>query len=242
MKIRLVAATLLLFVLPVSAAPELRLAADDWPPYTNKHLYRYGFATALVTEALRRAGYQSSLAIAPWGDIVAAADVDAFDAVVAAWKTKARENIAVFSEPYLINRFVLVQKIPTDGEAVNPDGGQLRVGVVEDYAYSEAPLQMPGAQLIPAGSVDENVRRLQTGELDYVLADSRVAKYVIDSRVLGKQLELANIEVANRELRMAVLTTRPDAAEIVAAFNTSLAAMRADGSYNAILNSFRVSE
>ena len=59
----------LTFSLCVSISPanadELRLTASDWPPYVDSHVQRSGFAVALVSRALERAGYDVSIDIGP---------------------------------------------------------------------------------------------------------------------------------------------------------------------------------
>ena len=74
-----------------------------------------------------------------------------------------------------------------------------------------------------------------------MLADRRVALAEINERALAKLFDVLPDPLITRGLRIGVSKKRSDATEIVAAFDAEIAEMHEDGSFNAILATFRVS-
>ena len=75
-----------------------------------------------------------------------------------------------------------------------------------------------------------------------MLADRRVAMTEINERALAKMFDVMPGSLVTRGLRIGVSKERADAAEIVAAFEREIDKMLEDGSYNAIMATFRISD
>ena len=69
-----------------------------------------------------------------------------------------------------------------------------------------------------------------------------MAAYEIDQMVVAKELTIIRNPFTTRGMRIGVSRQNPNHEKIIAAFNESIAEMREDGSYNAILATFRVSQ
>jgi polar amino acid transport system substrate-binding protein len=63
----------------------------------------------------------------------------------------------------------------------------------------------------------------------------------INEGARAKLFDVLPDALMKRGLRIAVPKSRPDHEEIIAAFDAAVAEMRADGTYDALLASFRVS-
>jgi polar amino acid transport system substrate-binding protein len=240
--IRICTLLLMLLVTPVWAE-KLVLTASEWPPYASAGLYRNGVAVALTEEALRRAGYETETMLGTWPEALDETIAGSRDVITSVWRTEEREQQLAFSEPFLTNYIVFIKRDDSDAwfnERADLDG--LRIGVVADYAYSAQPYDTAGIDIQLADSALENIEKLRAGELDLVLADSRVAAYQIDKLVAAKELTLIRNPLLKRGLRIAVTKSRADHAEIITAFDASIQRMQTDGSYNAILATFRVSQ
>jgi len=219
----------------------LRITASDWPPYISQQLYSYGVAMSLTAEALRRAGYESAIAIQQWPKSMESVRDGGFDIATAVWRTEEREQDLLFSEPFLTNYIVLVKRHDDTSNYIDrADLGGLRVGIVADYAYRDQQYDTTGIEVLEAGSARANLQKLLGKELDLVLADSRVASYEIDQLIAAKELTVIRKPLNTRSLRIAVSRQHPQHEEIVEAFNASIAQMRTDGSYDALLATFRV--
>ena len=234
---------LLLVVTASTCAAELKVTGSTWPPYLTQQLYKNGVAAVLTEEALQRAGYESATTLESWPAALEETIAGTYDVVTGVWFTDKRAEQLEFSKPFLENHIVFVMR---DGNFIQfnerEDLQGLRIGVVDDYAYSDEPYDTTGIDISLGGSARENIRRLLAGELDLVLADSRVALFEIDQLIAGKQLSIIRKPLVTRGLRIAVSKKNTDAKKLVADFNASIAEMKLDGSYNAILATFRITE
>ena len=222
-------------------AEALRLTASEWRPYVDSDVERSGFAVALVSRALERAGYEVSIDIGPWPQALDDTISGKYDVFATLWFTEERANSIFFSEPYIENELAFVRRSGSDIYfREREDLLGLKIGVVDDFAYSSESIDTTGIDIVSSGNVTENIARLREGDLDLVLADRRVAMAEINERSLAKSFDVLSRPLIARGLRIGVSKQREDADAIVAAFEKEIAKMREDGSYNAILATFRV--
>lgn len=239
--VTLLVAGLLAFAADANAQ-ELKVVASVWEPYVSASMERNGVAPALVRTALRRAGYRVQLYIDRWPRSLTATQAGNFDAIVSVWYTDARAETLAFSEPFINNRLQFMKRAADDIELRNrEDFVGLRVGVVEDFAYSEQQYDTTGIEIVSGGSVGENVEQLLNGELDLVLGDHLVLSHEADQRRAAKRVEILPLVLESRGLHLGVSRKRLDHAEIVTAFDKNIAAMKADGTYNSMLANYRIS-
>jgi len=224
-------------------ADELRLTASDWRPYVDSRVQRSGFAVALVSRALERAGYDVSIDIGPWPQTLEDTIAGKYDVFATLWFTDERAKSIVFSEPYIKNEMALVRRSDSGIRfREREDLLGLKIGIVDDFAYNPEGVDTTGIDIVSSGSVTENIAQLRDGELDLVLADRRVALTEINDSALAKLFDVLPNPLITRGLRIGVSKQRDDADTIVAAFEAEIAKMREDGSFNAILATFRVSD
>lgn len=220
----------------------LRLVASEWPPYVDANVPRNGLAPQLVLAALRRAGYRVQLFIDYWPRSLTAMQAGEFDAMVSLWFTDDRNESIAFSEPFMTNQLQFMKR---SADAIKlttrEDFVGLRVGVVEDYAYSEKKYDTSGIDIVSGGSVGENIDSLLAGELDLVLGDALVLRHQADLRRAYRKVEVLPLVLESRGLHFGVSRQRPDHEELVKAFNESIEAMRADGSYASLMANYRIS-
>ena len=223
--------------------PLLRVVASEWSPYVDASINRSGVAPQLVRAALRRGGYRVQLFIDDWPRSLEATQAGDFDAIVGLWYTAERAETIAFSEPFMANKLQFMKRAAADIQLNNrEDFVGLRVGIVRDYAYSDRPYDTEGIEIVGGGSVGENVGRLLAGELDLVLGDALVLRHEADRRRAAKELTVLPLVLESRGLHLGVSRQRPDHAQIVAAFDAGIEAMKADGSYASLLANYRVSD
>lgn len=215
----------------------LRLVGDSWPPYVDESLPGKGAATEVVTTALERVGYRSAVQIREWDYVKQGAELGIFDGLIAAWKTPAREQRFLFSEPYLVSHIHLVKR--SDADFGFDQVGRIRglvVGVVAGYRYSDKTYRNDNLILVESHHVLQNLDRLLKGEIDLTLADARVLKYLIAKHFPNEanRFVISPQEWSQRPVHFAVSKMNPHHAEIVGAFNRALEAMRRDGTLRAI--------
>jgi len=231
----------MLFLLPVRAA-ELVVVSDTWPPYTDPELKGNGLAINLVTTALKRAGYPSSVKFESWPRTMQGVDIGVYDVIGAIWYTSDRAQAFVFSEPYLTNVVKVVRRKDRAFPYNNlTDLIGKRVGVVKGYAYGDNFDRIEVLTKVPSNHFILNLLDVAQGTLDATLDDELVLQFGI-SRYLkntSSELEILPKPVSSRGLRIAVSKTNPRHREIVAGFNKAIEQMRNDGTYKNIVEQYR---
>lgn len=233
---------LLLWVLlhPLSSPAEqvLRLAANPWPPFTDKSLLNNGVASDLVVNALARAGYTTIYAQVPWERAVRGLQQDTYDVLVGAWHTEERAVFGYFSQPYLINRVRFLQR---KGSGIVfrqlPDLYPYSIAVSRGYAYAEAFDQDVRLSKVGVAGFESGARMLAARRVQLTLEDELVARYHLSRSLAGirDQLEFLPQPLSESGLHMLISLRHPRHKQIAEDFNREIAAMRADGSYAQIL-------
>ncbi len=236
----LIAITVLLAI-PASAET-LRITASDWAPYVDPGMRNDGFALALVSAALRRAGYETEVRVQPWPEALEQVVDGHYDVFATLWFRDERADELAFSQPYIDCEIGVVRKAGSGFRFTGLDSLRGRtVGVVEDFAYSREAVDRTGIDIQLTGGVRESIAALGAGDVDLVVADRRVALFHINEASLAKRFDVLPDALLTRGLRIAVAKTRADHAEILAAFDAAIEAMQSDGSYEALLASYRIS-
>jgi len=216
---------------------ELHLASDTWPPFTDTQKGQR-VAIELVETALERAGISATTTIVDWKDAEFGIRNGTFDGSAAMWRTDEREENLIFSDPYLENRLVLVGLKGSDVAAARiSDLSGKRVAAVGRYAYGDAITGAVGVYFVNGQNDQEDLDKLLAGEVDYMLIDELVARYLLSYQKdeATAKLEIGTTPLARRTLHLAVRRDIPDAPKIIAAFNREIQGMFTDGTYGTIL-------
>ncbi|MDX1366268.1 substrate-binding periplasmic protein [Pseudomonas sp.] len=228
-----------LVLLPLGvAAQTLRLVADPWPPFTDQTLLNNGVASDLVSSALGRAGYATEYAQAPWERAVRGLQRSDYDVLINAWYTEERASFGYFSQPYLINRIRLLRR---KGSAIQfeqlSDLYIQRIAVVRGYAYSAEFNGDPLLYKIGVGNFTSAARMLHAKRVELTLEDEFVARFHFARELSGirDELEFLPQPLSENGLHILIRRSHPDHQQIAEAFDRAIVAMRADGSYAAIL-------
>ncbi|WP_172152666.1 MULTISPECIES: substrate-binding periplasmic protein [Pseudomonas] len=228
-----------LVLLPLGvAADTLRLVADPWPPFTDQTLLNNGVASDLVSSALGRAGYATEYAQVPWERAVRGLQRSDYDVLINAWYSEERASYGYFSAPFLLNRIRLLRR---KGSAIQfeqlADLYPQRIAVVRGYAYSAEFNSDPRLRKVGVGSFASAARMLQAKRVELTLEDEFVARYHLARELSGirDELEFLPRPLSENGLHILIRRSHPQHQAIAEAFNRAIAAMRADGSYAAIL-------
>lgn len=236
----MIAGALVWFIASTLLSAQLRpleLVSTAWSPFTNAP-GQPRFALDLVEEALRRAGLSANTTIVSAPDFTTLLLSGKFDGSAAAWKDAEREGVAIFSQPYLENRLVLVGRRGADVSAQSlPDLAGKRVALVEGYSYGDA-VHLAGPVLVRSHSEEDSVMKLLSGEVDYTLMDDLVVQYIVSHypKESEAKLQIGTVPLITRELHLAVRRSRSDAESIITRFNNQLRGMVADRTYHRLLH------
>lgn len=219
-------------------AAQLDIGTSFWPPYVDPKLRGQGLAISIVTAAFERVGYKPVVTIRPWEQTLQETRLGHSAVIAAAWKTAARENDFVFSDPYLVNEIKFVKRRGTKPRfATLSDLAGLRVGVVYLYAYEEAFdadtrfVKVSETQIVP------NLLQLLAGNIDLTVGDERALRYEISRHLQDRKAELEFLAtpLAARDLYVAASRLEPQAETIIRDFNRGLEEIRQNGTYRKLL-------
>jgi polar amino acid transport system substrate-binding protein len=237
------AAASALLAVSASAAAEspktLRLAAALWEPYVDSGLPESGVAVDVARKVLARAGYRTRLSVEDRRRTFEGARVGIYDAIAAAWPTQANRAGFLFSDEYLVSTIVVIKRRASPYHFANiSDLEGLVVGTQAGHTYGSRFESTDGLIRVPSNHLIQNLQRLVDGYLDVVVGDQWSIRYEISRymRSAAPKLHILPIPLDTRTVHLAVPRTDPRAPDIINDFNAALAAMRADGSRQAILD------
>ena len=216
---------------------QLKLVSDIWPPFTNTDPNR-SFAEDIVSESLKRSGIDSKTEFLEFEDVMVGIQEGHFDGSVALWYSKEREKYLLFSAPYLQNQLILVGRkgSQVDMKSFDELTGK-KVAIVANYAYGEEVEQAEGVTLVKGANDQENLERLITQEVDYLLVDALLMQYLIthQSDQVAEYLQIGSNILFKRSLHFAIRKDVEGAQAIIDRFNKGILRMVSDGSYHRIL-------
>jgi len=102
------ALAILVNTLCISHAQTLQLANGEWPPYQSAYLPRFGFASAVVSEAAALGGLQVRYSFYPWKRAEEMVRSGHIDGSLIWSQTPLRDSFALFSEPIVLDREIII--------------------------------------------------------------------------------------------------------------------------------------
>lgn len=220
------------------APPPLRLVSTAWPPFTNRP-GEVRFALDLVEEALERIGRTAETTIVDEAAFTPALLSREYDGSAAAWKDAEREEVMVYSAPYLENRLRLVGRRGSDVSATTLGAlAGKRVVVVGGYSYGDEVATGSGPTFVQSRSEEDSLAMLLAGKADFTLMDELVVEYILNNHgdEARARLAIGPAPLITRTLHLAIRRERLDAAAIIDRFNAELRTMIADGTYHRLLH------
>ncbi len=212
----------------------------DYEPYSGVGLQNGGFAYDLLATALGRSGRRVEItATEPWARVLRDVIEGRIDALGAVWRTAERDKVLIFSDPIATSRIVFAKRAgdPFEYRSLGDLAGKT-IGTVTGYGYTDAFLADGRYRREPIGSTVQNLGKLALGRIDLTLDDASVLTYLLRREVPALQDRIVLTAGALQDNAMFIAfsrRSRPDIEAVVADFNAGLAAMRDDGSYDAMV-------
>ncbi len=231
-------AILLLCLSSFACAQKITGAGDPWLPFVDPQAADQGIAVAIAREALATQGYVLEFTFVPWVRALDGVKRGAYDVLVSAWFSQERAKYLHYSEPFITNHIKFIKR--KDDPFVFQDLKSLagkRIGVVRSYSYQEAFMAGSGFQRVPAKDFATNARMLVAGHIDLTLEDEIVAQALIRAHEpdLWPKIEFVPTPLSSNPLHLVSSLGNPDHKNIINAFNKGLAEIRANGTFDRIL-------
>jgi polar amino acid transport system substrate-binding protein len=193
-----------------------------------------GFDIDVVKAAAAKAGIEVKFVNTPWEGIFNALGQGDRDAVVSAVTiTEERKGTMDFTEPYFDAQQLIAVK-ENSKIAKFADLKKLKVGVQTGTTGDEAVTKLLGktsSAIKRFESTPMALKELESGGVDAVVADNGVVIHYVANNPGGKFKTVADKEFVPEQYGIAV---KKGNTELLGKLNQGLAAIKADGSYNAI--------
>lgn len=228
----------ILLLSPLSNAETLRIAGDKWPPFTDASMPYNGLAIDLISTALKRAGFSASYEQVPWARAIQGLQRDRYDIIGAAWFAPDRDVYGQFSAPYLTNTIRFIRK---KGSSIDYQRlSELRpylISVVRGYAYAPAFDADTSLRKHPVTNFASAARMVVQGHAQLTVQDELVAQHAFNGELSDarEHLEFLPKPLSESPLHILVRRSHPQHQQIIDGFNTAMQAMRADGTYQVIM-------
>ncbi len=223
---------------------QLTIAGTQWPPFISRSLPGQGLSVEMVSAILTRAGYQVNMVFAPWKRVLEGMKQGEFDINVAVWKSKQREQVLSFSQPYFYNQLVAVQSHQGQLDTSNLStllAQRASLGLMDDYAYPPMIQQYPNRQYFNQyGSL---FRDIATNKLDFALLDQYVAQYYLHHfATLKSSLQVSANPLDSRTLHIGMIKQHPAAKEVLTDFNRYLKIYLKSRDFQALLTRYQINK
>lgn len=234
----LLAATLVLFTGSANAQQKVQLIANTSPPYADARLPEQGLALELVNHVFAGTDYAPVITIEGWSRAIEGARIGVYDGLASVWFTDDRNEDLLFSKPYVSSKLILLkQRTNTRNYSSLQQLSGGRLGVRTDYAYGVDFASIPGLTLVEENHLIQNLLKLRSGAIDFVIGDQRTINMQLHEYMAGDiaKFSVMNIDLPQRERHVAVSRANKGHEKIIAEFDRSLATARSNGSLQAII-------
>ena len=222
----------------------LKIAGSTWEPYIGKQLPGNGLAVDLVTQVMKRAGYEVEMEFMPWQRVSEGLENGKVDLSVASWFSETRALESQFTEAYLVNDLMIVKRkndpltfnsVAEFKQGVDKKG--YRLGAMKDFGYGNVFNEIaPLVSLNQYKYCNLMMRDVASKNTDIALIDHWTALSSMRSKKnIADHLEITQTPLISRNLHATISHRNSQHKEISINFNQALNAMKADGSYNKIL-------
>lgn len=220
------------------AAADFKIMTEEYPPFNytdNGNLT--GLSTEVIEEVAKRVGHPTDIEVLPWARAYGLIQNKDGLILYSMTRTEAREDLFKWVGPVAPNKWVFFTK---KGSGVTlgslEDAKKIgKIGTYKDDA-AESFLKAEGFSNIDSVLNDEqNVPKLMAGRIDLWIVGELQGIYKAKKKGVSDQLEKV-LDVKDTQLYIAFSKNTDDA--VIAKWQEALDAMKADGSYDAIMKKY----
>lgn len=193
-----------------------------------------GFDVEIGKAVADKLGVKVEFIESKWDGLIAGLDADRYDAVInQVGITEARQQKYAFSEPYIASKAVLI--VRDDNQDIQDfadlKGKKAAQSLTSNYGKMA---EEAGAELVATEGFDQSIQLVLTGRADATLNDS------LSFLDFKKQKPAAPVKIVAEqpEASYSGILLRQGDDELVAEVNKALEAIKADGTYQAISDTY----
>lgn len=220
-------------------ARTLTLANGEWPPYQSGSLPRFGFASAVVSEAAALGGMQVSYRFYPWKRAEEMVRSGHIDGSLVWSQTAQRDSFALFSEPVLQDREIIIHHAgkPLPDWPLRRQWQAVHLALPLGSRTFRELVQLEREGRVEHHRVEtpENgLRMILAGRMTAMTLASSVYQSLRQHKLTAQergQLAALPTPIETVSFRLMLSRARPQAAAQLAAFNHGLQLLRQSGRY-----------
>ncbi len=235
--------------LSAAGSNEVILTSGDWPPYVFEQETNPGPMAEIVIAAFKEAGLTARIVFYPWKRAEDEVRQGKAFAAFPYATTEERKKEFNFSEPMYIvkGKFFYNKKFHPDGMPFEKleDLRSYKIGGLLGSWY-EPSFKAAGLQVEYVAAIEQNLEKLSLGRIDLTIEEENSVWYLIRKDYPEQVDQFAMLEkpveqpgVVN-DLSLMVSRGYPKSAELLEKFNAGLAAIRANGIYQQILEKYQL--
>lgn len=218
-------------------------ASDPWPPFVDPDHPKKGISIEIVTAAFASQGYTFKHKIMPWARAEDAVKGGKIDVLPNTWFTDKRTDYLKYSEPYASNEIKFIKR---KGDNFEYNGlaslAGKKVGIMLGYGYADDFMNSKEFKREAVSDFIANIKKLVGGRIDLSLEDEIVAKNKISKKDPGllDKIEFTENYMSSNDLHVTSGLKNPRSSEIIEVFNKGLQAIKAEGTFAAILKGYGI--
>jgi polar amino acid transport system substrate-binding protein len=235
---------------PKAKPCQFRLGFESWEPYQYVGLEQQasGLDIEIVQAVAGRMNCTLVMQHGTWQDLLGLFRQGQLELLLGASKTPAREEFALFSEPYRAEQFQLFVR-KEDAAQYNFDSvaqivaAKHKVGLISGYYYGEQISTLYSDEqmrpyFVESTMSEQNIAVLLDEQVDAVLEDSFVGAAIIRRKGLEQQVQALDIKLEETPiyLMFSKATVQP---EQVIDFNQALQQLKDSGDYQQLINKYQ---
>lgn len=238
MRVILVFIFMLMSSASVVSAEGFKIMTEEYPPFNYTQDGKLtGLASEVMAELTKRVGHPMDAEVLPWARAYALIQQEDGLILYSMTRTEARENLFKWVGPIASNNWVFFAK-KGSGVVVNTLDDAKNVKKIGTYKDDAAELFLKEQGFTNLDSVindESNVPKLLVGRIDLWIVGELQGIYKAKQK--GKSDDLEKVfDVKDTQLYIAFSKNTSD--DVIATWQKELDAMKADGSYDAILKKY----
>jgi ABC-type amino acid transport substrate-binding protein len=192
-----------------------------------------GFDVDFVEALGKQLGIETKYEGMAWDGIIPALQAKKIDAITNMVITDERKKVVNFSDPIMQQAIIAVVKSDADKKDVTLDDLKtLRTGVMVSTSAAGVVEAVEGANVTTYNTVVDAYNDLMLGRIDTVVVESVNGSYIVATQFSGK-LEVVE-KPLTADVKLNGVALRQSDVEGLKQVNEAIAAMKADGTLNAI--------
>jgi polar amino acid transport system substrate-binding protein len=214
---------------------------DVVPPFTQKDKANPGLSVEITRAAFESQGHSLKVRLVDWPEAMKVVKDAEVDILLGAWYTSERSVLFKFSKHYYLNKMKLIHLKGTDFEYNGFTSLQdKKIAVIEDYGYSEEFSSSTLFTRVVGRNLAENLKKLQRGEVDLVIADEQVAQHEIrNNNFKASNFVFSKKNIFVNPLHICTSYRNKKHKILIRDFNRGLKAIKADGTYAKIIEKYQ---